>query len=282
MSNNTSNKDKATDTATNKAVTAVEVVKGDTVVYEDGDFEDYNADKDYDADVKSESGKDKKDDTAAKSDKDEQADKESKSNKKDDTTNQASKSDKESEKEDSSDESSKSEKEDKASNSEKDDSDKDKGGNAEDKQGTIIANLYQWATKLKDDFISDKEDKSKSESDKEDDGDSDSKEKSESKSDSDKENKEDKHSATIANIYQWAAKLKDDVASEAASLTDNVSEKAVGLMLKRLLDGVETELQAFDKQAEESKDSDANSDDERQKISDKKDKYQSMIDLLQG
>lgn len=295
MSNNTSNKDKsdnATDTAKNKAVTAVEVVKGDTVVYEDGDFEDYNADKDYDADGESKSVKDKKDDTAAKSDKDEQADKASKSDK-EEKGDKESKSDKE----DSSDKSSKSKEEDKASkddkgskaekdDSDKDDkdsnSDKDEDGNAEDKQGTIIANLYQWATKLKDDFISDKEDKSKSESAEKDGDDGDSKEKSESKSDSDKENKEDKHSATIANIYQWAAKLKDDVASEAASLTDNVSEKAVGLMLKRLLDGVETELQAFDKQAEESKDSDANSDDERKKISDKKDKYQSMIDLLQG
>ena len=52
-------------------------------------------------------------------------------------------------------------------------------------------------------------------------------------------------------------------------------------MLKRLLDAAEAELQAFDSQADESKDS-AGDSDERQKIADKKDKYQSMIDLLQG
>lgn len=32
-------------TSSNDGVTGVEVVKGDTVVYEDGDFDDYNAEK---------------------------------------------------------------------------------------------------------------------------------------------------------------------------------------------------------------------------------------------
>ena len=129
-----------------------------------------------------------------------------------------------------------------------------------------IANIYQWASKLKDDFISDKEGKS----------DANDKETS-SKSDQD-----DKHSATIANIYQWAAKLKDDFTSEAFSMTHEVSEKAVAMMLNRLLDAAEAELKTFDKNAEDSKEPVPNAAEERSKITDKKDKYQSMLEQLRS
>ena len=188
-----------TEAPSNDGVTGVEVLKGDTVMYEDGDFEDYNAEKQADSTKDDESNKD-------------------------------------------------------------DDSNKD------DKHGMTIANIYQWASKLKDDFISDKEGKS----------DSNDKETS-SKSDQD-----DKHSAIIANIYQWASKLKDDFTSEAFSMTHEVSEKAVAMMLNRLLDAAEAELKTFDKNAEDSKEPVPNATDERSKITDKKDKYQSMLDQLRG
>ena len=188
-----------TEAPSNDGVTGVEVLKGDMVMYEDGDFEDYNAEKQAESN---------KDDKSAKDD----------------------------------------------------DSDKD------DKHGMTIANIYQWASKLKDDFISDKE------------GKSDSKDKeTSSKSDQD-----DKHSATISNIYQWASKLKDDFTSEAFSMTHEVSEKAVAMMLNRLLDAAEAELKTFDENAEDSKEPVPNATEERSKITDKKDKYQSMLEQLRS
>ena len=194
----------------NDAVTGVEVVKGDTVVYEDGDFEDYNADKDYEVDEETKSGKDDE------------------SNKDDQDDNSAK----------------------------------------EDKHSTTIANIYQWASKLKDDLISDKKEAKSDEED---------------KSDSENEDKhEDKHSATIANIYQWAAKLKDDFTSEASNMTLDVSEKAVAIMLNRLLDAKTAELAAFDKKVADSEESVDNAEEERSTIAEKKDKYQGMIDQLQG
>ena len=196
----------AATTPSNDAVTGVEVVKGDTVVYEDGDFEDYNADKDYEVDEETKSGKDDE------------------SNKDDQDDNSAK----------------------------------------EDKHSTTIANIYQWASKLKDDLISDKKEAKSDEEDK-----------------SDSEN-EDKHSATIANIYQWAAKLKDDFTSEASNMTLDVSEKAVAIMLNRLLDAKTAELEAFDKKVADSEGSVDNAEEERSKIAEKKDKYQGMIDQLQG
>ena len=205
----------AATTLPNDALTGVEVVKGDTVVYEDGDFEDYNADKDYEVDEETKSGKDDE------SNKDDNSDKEDKSNE-------------------------------------------------EDKHGTTIANIYQWAAKLKDDFTADKK---PAKSDEED------------KSDSENENEdkhEDKHSATIANIYQWVAKLKDDFTSEASNMTHDVSEKAVAIMLNRLLDAKTAELEAFDKKVADSEGSVDNAEEERSKIAEKKDKYQGMIDQLQG
>lgn len=77
MSNNTSN-NKSTKKE-NDAVTAVEVVKDDTVVYEDGDFDDYNADHNYDTDDSSKEDESKKDN---KSNKDDKSDKDSKSDQK--------------------------------------------------------------------------------------------------------------------------------------------------------------------------------------------------------
>lgn len=200
----------AATTPSNDAVTGVEVVKGDTVVYEDGDFEDYNADKDYEVDEETKSGQDDE------------------SNKDDQDGNSAK----------------------------------------EDKHSTTIANIYQWASKLKDDFISDKKEAKSDEED---------------KSNSENEDKhEDKHSATIANIYQWAAKLKEDFTSEASNMTLDVSEKAVAIMLNRLLDAKTAELEAFDKKVADSEGSVDNAEEERSKIAEKKDKYQGMIDQLQG
>lgn len=200
----------AATTPSNDAVTGVEVVKGDTVVYEDGDFEDYNADKDYEVDEETKSGQD---DESNKDDQDGNSDK-------------------------------------------------------EDKHSTTIANIYQWASKLKDDFISDKKEAKSDEED---------------KSNSENEDKhEDKHSATIANIYQWAAKLKEDFTSEASNMTLDVSEKAVAIMLNRLLDAKTAELEAFDKKVADSEGSVDNAEEERSKIAEKKDKYQGMIDQLQG
>ena len=184
--------------SSNDGVTGVEVVKGDTVVYEDGDFDDYNAEKNIESD---------KEDTSDK----------------------------------------------------------------EDKFGMTIANIYQWATKLKDDLIADKGEKSAT-------NEKDSAAKSDDKSD----DKEASNSVTVANIYQWASKLKDDFTAEASTMAHGVSEKAVAIMLKRLLDNVDTELEAFDKKGEDSEELPANAKEEREKIVAKKDKYQSMIDQLQS
>ena len=194
-------------TSSNDGVTGVEVVKGDTVVYEDGDFDDYNAEKNIESD---------KDD---KSDKEDASDKEVK----------------------------------------------------EDKFGMTIANIYQWATKRKDDLIADKGEKTAT-------NEKDSAAKSDDKSD----DKEANNSATVANIYQWASKLKDDFTAEASTMAHDVSEKAVAIMLKRLLDNVDTELEAFDKKGEDSEELPANAKEERAQIVAKKDKYQSMIDQLQS
>ena len=207
-----------TEAPSNNEVTGVEVLKGDKVMYEDGDFEDYNAEKQI------------------------ESDKEGKSAKEDKTSN-----------------------EDESDNN-KDEPSEDDKSEKNDKYGATIANIYQWASKLKDEFISDK------------DGKSDSNE----KENSDKSDKDDKHSATIGHIYQWASKLKDDFTSEASNMTHEVSEKALAMMLNRLVDGVEAELKAFDKKVEDSKESVPNLAEERSKISDKKDKYQSMLDQLRN
>lgn len=128
----------------NDAVIGVEVVKDDTVVFEDGDFEEYNAKHDFEedtadnadsADKDSKSADKQSEDKANKDDKSAKAskDKDSESNKED----KASKKDKDS----------KSAKKDKADK-------KDKAGQ-DDKSGGAIAGIYQWASKLKDDFSAD-------------------------------------------------------------------------------------------------------------------------------
>ena len=98
----------------------------------------------------------------------------------------------------------------------------------------------------------------------------------------DKSDKEDKYSSAIGNIYQWASKLKDEFKSEASDMTHEVSEKAAAMILSRLLEGIDTELEAFDKQVEASKELVANAEAERKKIADKKNKYQDMIDQLES
>ncbi|WP_114700047.1 hypothetical protein [Psychrobacter proteolyticus] len=167
----------------------------------------------------------------------------------------------------------------KSDESDKDDksdkSDKDDNSDKEDKSVTI-ANIYQWASKLKDDFISDKGNKPDGEKSEEVKSDSDKSDKE------DKEDKEDKYSAAVANVYQWAAKLKDDLKSEASGMTHGVSEKAVAMLLNKLLDGVNAELETFDKKAEDSEKADANTEKERSKLVGKKEKYQSMIDQLES
>ena len=129
-----------------------------------------------------------------------------------------------------------------------------------------ITNIYHQAAKLKDDLIADKGDQSDTNE----------------KDASDKSDKEAINSVTIANIYQWASKLKDDFTSEASTMAHEVSEKAVAIMLKRLLDNVETELEVFDKKGQDSEELSSNAEDERNKIVAKKDKYQAMIDQLQS
>ena len=212
MSNNDSNNNNAKKekkSINNDAVTAEEVVKDDTVVYEDGDFEDYNADKVYEVNTDSEKS-DKKDDKSEKT-----------------SSEKPSKE----EKDDKSDKDSKSKKDDKSSKEEK----------------------------------SDKDDKS------------DKKDKASKK---DKSSEDDKSGITMAGIYQWASKLKDDFKSEAADITHDVTEKAAAMTLGKLLDAVDFELAAFDKSLEVAKNLVATAEEQREKIASKKEKYQGMIDKL--
>lgn len=229
---------------TNNESVDVEVVKGDTVIYEDGDFEEFNSENELDSDAD-----------------------EANSNK-EASKQEESKQDEAKSKQDS----------DKEKDSEEKDSESDKHESAKELYSTAIANIYQWAAKLKDEFMSDKEKKSDSEqASDEEKTDSDKKEEA-----SEKEGKEDKHSASIANLYKWAAKLKEDFASEAANMTHDVPEKALAIMLNKLLSGAEAELKAFDKKVEQSEEPMENAEEERSKLEAKKDKYQGMIDLLQG
>ena len=98
----------------------------------------------------------------------------------------------------------------------------------------------------------------------------------------DKSNKDDKYSATIANMSQWAAKLKEDIKTEASSMTYEVSEKTAAKILTKLLKSMDAELKGFDQKVEDAKDLVANAEEERQKIADKKEKYQGMIDQLES
>ena len=234
---------------TNNESVDVEVVKGDTVIYEDGDFEEFNSENELDSDA-------------------DEANSNKEASKQEESKQDEAKSKQDSDKE----------KESEEKNSEEEDSESDNHESAKELYSTAIANIYQWAAKLKDEFMSDKEKKSDSEqASDEEKTDSDKKEEA-----SEKEGKEDKHSASIANLYKWAAKLKEDFASEAANMTHDVPEKALAIMLNKLLSGAETELKAFDKKVEQSEEPMGNAEEERSKLEAKKDKYQGMIDLLQG
>lgn len=212
MSNNETN-DKNKD----NAVTAVEVVKDDTVMYEDGDFEDYNADQDYTADDNADNGKHHKKGSTAT----------------DDQPNTSSDTDKDDASEQT------------AQSSKNDKSDKDSTSDENDQSE-------------KDDNASKKGKSSKK----------------------DKSDQDDKSGITMASLYQWASKLKDDFTSEASDLTHGVTEKAAAAVLTKLRDGVDIELAAFDKSVEAAKELIKNAEERRKKIASKKDKYQDMIDKL--
>lgn len=218
MSNNDSNASNKKDSAKNNTVTGVEVVKDDTVVYEDGDFDEYNAEHDLEVNTDATLSGDDKGKDASKDDK-KDAKKEGKSAK--------------------SDKAEKDEKSDKENKSEKD---------------------------QKSD--SDKEDKTSK---------SDKKDKANKK---DKSDEDDKSGITMAGIYQWASKLKDDFKSDAVDMKHEVSEKATAMMLSKLLDAVDMELAAFDKSLDVAKNLLATAEDRRKKIAAKKEKYQGMIDKL--
>ena len=218
MSNNDSNASNKKDSAKNNTVTGVEVVKDDTVVYEDGDFDDYNAEHDLEVNTDATLSGDDKGKDASKDDK-KDAKKEGKSAK--------------------SDKAEKDEKSDKENKSEKD---------------------------QKSD--SDKEDKTSK---------SDKKDKANKK---DKSDEDDKSGITMAGIYQWASKLKDDFKSDAVDMKHDVSEKATAMMLSKLLDAVDMELAAFDKSLDVAKNLLATAEERRKKIAAKKEKYQGMIDKL--
>lgn len=218
MSNNDSNASNKKDSAKNNTVTGVEVVKDDTVVYEDGDFDEYNAEHDLEVNTDATLSGDDKGKDASKDDK-KDAKKEGKSAK--------------------SDKAEKDEKSDKENKSEKD---------------------------QKSD--SDKEDKTSK---------SDKKDKANKK---DKSDEDDKSGITMAGIYQWASKLKDDFKSDAVDMKHEVSEKATAMMLSKLLDAVDMELAAFDKSLDVAKNLLATAEERRKKIAAKKEKYQGMIDKL--
>ena len=201
-----SNQKKSTD---NKAITDVEVVKDEKVVFEDGDFENYNADHDYEKGTN---------DSAAKND------------------NSDNKSDKSSKNKDA------------AKKKKSTDDDKADAGGKDNKSN-------------KDD----KSDKNTKDS------------KSTKKDESDQD---DKSGITMAGIYQWASKLKDDFKSDASGMTQDVSEKATAMMLGKLLDAVDIELAAFDKSLDVAKNLVATAEERRKKIAAKKEKYQGMIDKL--
>lgn len=216
---NAGNKKDSTD---NKAVTGVEVVKDDTVVFEDGDFEEYNTEHDYEESAE---------DSAAKNDK---------SDNKSDKSNESKVSDKDQE----------------SSKNDKADANDDKGTKAN--KGTK-SNRDSESDKNTKDSKSSKKDKA---------------------SKKDESNEDDKSGITMAGIYQWASKLKDDFKSDASGMTQDVSEKATAMMLGKLLDAVDLELAAFDKSLDVAKNLVATAEERRKKIAAKKEKYQGMIDKL--
>ena len=229
--NNAKNEKKSTD---NKAVTGVEVVKDEKVVFEDGDFEEYNAEHDY------------------KESKENSSTEDSKSK---DNTSDNKKSDDKSNKDGTS------AKEDKANKSK--DADKEQKSDKKDKSDSDDKD-----SKSKEDEKSDKESK---------DSKSNKKDKASKK---DKTDQDDKSGITMAGIYQWASKLKDDFTSDASGMTQDVSEKATAMMLGKLMNAVDLELAAFDKSLDVAKNLIETAEERRKKIAARKEKYQGMIDKL--
>lgn len=121
----------------NDAVTAVEVVKDDTVVYEDGDFDDYNADHNYETDADDGSSlKDKSEDKSDKAKKEDKSDRDSKS----DEDSKAAQEEDKSDENDNSDE--------------KEDADENDKSEEDDSSGMTMSGMFQWASKLREDFMS--------------------------------------------------------------------------------------------------------------------------------
>lgn len=93
----------------------------------------------------------------------------------------------------------------------------------------------------------------------------------------------EEHSVSEGSVYKWASDLKKEEdeaakAEEAAKLTPN----SVVDDTKKLLEGVDGELEAFDAKIQAAKDLVASAAAERKKIEDSKKKYQQIIELLEG
>ena len=96
-----------------------------------------------------------------------------------------------------------------------------------------------------------------------------------------KSNAEKKQRAIIASIYRLSNKLKDELQFEAYDITQKAIKKAAAMIIKTLLDSVNAELETFDRKVENSKEAAENIKAERNKILDKKDKFQDMINQLE-
>lgn len=93
----------------------------------------------------------------------------------------------------------------------------------------------------------------------------------------------EEHSVSEGSVYKWASDLKKEEdeaakAEEAAKLTPT----SVVDDTKKLLEGVDGELEAFDAKIQAAKDLVASAAAERKKIEDSKKKYQQIIELLEG
>ena len=93
----------------------------------------------------------------------------------------------------------------------------------------------------------------------------------------------EEHSVSEGSVYKWASDLKKEEeeaakAEEAAKLTPT----SVVDDTKKLLEGVDGELEAFDAKIQAAKDLVASAAAERKKIEDSKAKYQQIIELLEG
>lgn len=86
---------------------------------------------------------------------------------------------------------------------------------------------------------------------------------------------------TISNIHQKRNKLKADRANAKAKEEAKLAPVSLADEARKLLEGVDAELKAFDADIQAAKDKVANSKDERAKIEAKTKKYQSIIDLME-